>query len=243
MKKQLIAAAIAAFGASMAHAGPADHIFTPNVEYGEREIEFSAGSFRDHGKEDETAGVLTFGMGVTQFWFTEIGVEYERERGESFRREAFEWENKFQLTEPGQYFIDLGALVEIERPRDHDEGWELKIGLLTQKDFDKVQLNFNLLAERHYDSEEKSRTEVGYQWQAKYRWMPQFEVGLQGLGVFGNWGSWERNGDQEHSVGPAIFGKIQTGGRTAIKYNAAYLVGLTKPSPDHTLRATVEFEF
>lgn len=243
MKKQLLAAAIATLGAGIAHAGPAAHIYTPTVEYGEREIEFNAGSTREGGKEDETAGVLSFGMGVTQFWFTEIGVEYERERGESFRREAFEWENKFQLTEPGQFPIDLGALVEIERPRDHAEGWELKLGLLTQKDFGKFQVNVNVLAERHYDSEEKSRTELGYQWQAKYRWMPELEVGLQGFGEVGEWGSYERNGDQEHKVGPAIFGKIPTGNRTAIKYNAAYLVGLTKPTPDHTLRATVEFEF
>lgn len=243
MKKQLLAAAIATLGAGMAHAGPAEYVYTPTVEYGEREIELKAGSTRERGKEDETAGILSVGMGVTQFWFTEIGVEYERERGENFRREAFEWENKFQLTEPGQFPIDLGALVEIERPRDHAEGWELKLGLLTQKDFGKFQVNVNVLAERHYDSEEKSRTEIGYQWQAKYRWMPELEVGLQGFGEVGEWGSYERNGDQEHKVGPAIFGKIPTGNRTAIKYNAAYLVGLTKPTPDHTLRATVEFEF
>jgi hypothetical protein len=243
MNKPLLAAVISVSLTGIAQAGPADYVHTPAVEYGEREIEFRMGSERDRGKEVATAGVFGVGMGVTQWWFTELAVEYERERGESFRYEAIEWENKFQLTEPGQFPVDLGLLVEIERPRDHAEGWELKLGLLTQKDFGKVQVNFNLLAERHFDAEEKSVTELGYQWQAKYRWMPAFEFGLQGFGEVGKWNDWESSDKQEHKLGPAVFGKLPTGNRQAIKYNAAYLVGLTRATPDHTLRLAVEYEF
>ena len=38
--------------------------------------------------------------------------------------DALEWENKFQPTETGKYPVDVGFIVEIERPRDHDEGWK-----------------------------------------------------------------------------------------------------------------------
>lgn len=243
MNTRILLAAMAALASSLVHAGPADYVHTPHVEYGEREIEFRAGSARDRGKEVETAGVLGFGLGVTQSWFTEIAVEFERERGENFRYESFEWENKFQLTEPGEFPVDLGLLVEIERPRDHAEGWELKLGLLTQKDFGKVQVNFNLMGERHFDAEERSVTELGYEWQAKYRWRPALEFGLQGFGEVGKWNNWEGSERQEHKIGPAIFGKLPAGGRQAIKYDAAYLVGLTKATPDHTLRLKVEYEF
>ncbi|MCK9986121.1 MAG: hypothetical protein AzoDbin1_02593 [Azoarcus sp.] len=243
MKKQLIALALAGFGAGIAHAGPAAYIYTPTVEYGEHEIEFKAGSHRDHSKEDETAMMIGYGMGVTPWWFTELNVEYERERGERFKYEAFEWENKFQLLETGKYPIDLGVLVEIERPREHAEGWELKLGLLTQKDFGKVQANFNVLAERHYDAEEKSETELGYQWQLKYRLMPTFEYGLQGMGEVGKWNDWAKSDEQEHMAGPAIFGKLPMGGHQALKYDVGFLFGMTKDTPEHTLRMKLEYEF
>lgn len=243
MKKRIFAAALATLGSGLVHAGPADYLYTPHVEYGEREFEFRAGTERDRGKEAATAGVLGFGVGVTQSWFTEVAVEFERERGENFRYEAFEWENKFQLTEPGEFPIDLGVLVEIERARDHAEGWELKLGLLTQKDFGKLQVNVNLLSERHFDAEARSVTELGYQWQAKYRWRPALEFGLQGFGEVGKWDNWESAEHQEHKIGPAIFGKLPAGGRQAIKYDAAYLVGLTRATPDHTLRLAVEYEY
>ncbi|NMG45709.1 hypothetical protein GPA22_18490 [Aromatoleum toluvorans] len=243
MKKQLIALAVAALGTGFAHAGPAAYIFTPTVEYGEHEIEFKAGTTRDHGKEDESALMIGYGQGVTPWWFTELSVEWERERGERFKYEAFEWENKFQLTEPGKYPIDLGILAEIERPRNHAEGWELKLGLLTQKDFGKVQANFNLLAERHFDAEEKSETELGYQWQVKYRLMPTFEYGLQGMGEVGKWDNWAASDEQEHKAGPAIFGKLPLGGHQALKYDVGFLFGMTKATPDHTLRMKLEYEF
>lgn len=243
MKKHLLAISIAALSAGMAHAGPADYVYMPGVEYGEREIDFKAGSDRDRGKEEKTAASIGFGWGVKEWWFTELYVKYDRERGENFRYDAVEWENKFQLTETGKYPIDLGLLVEIERPRDHDEGWEVKLGALAQKDIGKVQVNLNLLAERHFDAAEKSETELGYQWQLKYRLLPTFEYGLQGFGEVGKWNDWEKSDEQEHKAGPAIFGKLPVGNHQAIKYNAAYLIGMTKATPDHTLRMQMEYEF
>ncbi|AYH46102.1 hypothetical protein [Azoarcus sp. DN11] len=243
MKKQLLALAVAALGTGFAHAGPADYIFMPHVEYGEHEIELKAGSTRDHGKEQNTGVIVGYGQGVTPWWFTEVNVGFEREPGHALKYEAFEWENVFQLTEPGKYPIDVGVLTEIERPRNHAEGWELKLGLLTQKDFGKVQVNFNVLTERHFDAAEKSVTELGYQWQVKYRLVPAFEYGLQGMGEVGKLDKWDSWHEQKHKVGPAIFGKLPLGGHQALKYDVGFLFGMTDATPDHTLRTKLEYEF
>jgi hypothetical protein len=40
-----------------------------------------------------------------------------------------------------------------------------------------------------------------------------------------------------------VFGKLPIEGRRAIRYNAALLFGLTRASPDQTLRMQVEYEF
>lgn len=244
MKKfmPLLAAGLA-LSASLCHAGPADYVYTPTVEYGEKEIDFKMGSANKSDTPQESAASVGFGYGATPWWFTEFYVKYKRELNENTKFDAFEWENKFQLTETGKYPVDLGFLVEIERPNDHDEGWEVKVGPLFQTEFGKVQLNGNLLWQRSYQAAEPSPTKFLYQWQAKYRLSSEFEYGLQGMGDLGAWDNWATRDEQVHLIGPAVFGKLSLGQHQAIKYNAAVLFGNTKASADNTLRVQVEYEY
>jgi hypothetical protein len=225
------------------HAGPSDYIYTPAVTYGEREIDFKAGSASKKDTPNEAAASIGFGYGVTQRWFTEFYLKYKRELNEDTKFDAYEWENKFQLTEAGQYAVDVGFLLEIERPKDHDEGWEVKWGPLFQTEFGRVQLNANVLFQRSYYAAAPSNMQLQYQWQVKYRWLPQFEYGLQGFGEMGDYDNWAAQDDQIHKLGPAIFGKLPLGSGKVIKYNAAWLLGASKAAPDNTLRLQVEYEF
>jgi hypothetical protein len=226
-----------------AHAGPSDYIYTPTVEYGEKEIDFKYGDARKSGDPRESASSIGFGYGATEWWFTELYLKYKKQNGESTKYDAIEWENKFQLTETGKYPVDVGFLLEIERPQDHAEGWEVKWGPLFQTEFGKIQLNANLLFQRSYRSEAPSQLEFQYQWQAKYRWLQRFEFGVQGFGEMGKWDDWAKRDGQIHKVGPAIFGKIPVGEKQAIKYNAAWLLGASSAAPDHTFRLQAEYEF
>lgn len=225
------------------HAEPADYIYTPAVEYGEKEIDFKAGTARKGDEPRESAASIGFGYGAKEWWFTEFYLKYKRENNDGTKQDAVEWENKFQLTETGEYPVDVGFLVEIERPRDHAEGWEVKWGPLFQTDFGRIQLNANALFKRNYRVEGLSETQFLYQWQAKYRWLPQFEFGLQGFGEMGRWDHWATEAERSHRVGPAVFGKLPLGGRRAIRYNAAWLLGASTAAPDHTFRMQVEYEF
>jgi hypothetical protein len=224
--------------------GPADIIYSPNVEEGEREIEFKYGTAREQDGTRVNVGALSFGYGVNSFWFTEVYLKREREGSE--RLNLTEWENKFQLTETGKYAVDVGLITEIEAPlSDGHAPWEFKIGPLFQTEFGKLQLNANVLFERKFegDDEEDHITEMGYQWQAKYRWHRQFEFGVQAFGEVGEWDHWEDSSEQNHRLGPAIFGKFDIGHKQAIKYNTAWLLGASKAAPDHTFRLQVEYEF
>ncbi|MCB1955715.1 MAG: hypothetical protein KDG55_08560 [Rhodocyclaceae bacterium] len=242
MKKSTLAAGLLALS-SAAMAGPAAYVHTPTVEYGETEIELHLGTTREPGEERETAAVLAFARGLTQHWYSEVEFEFEREGSQGTRLEAFEWANILTFAEQGEWPVDLGLLLVLERPMDHAEGWEVKVGALLQKDFGKVQLNFNPILERHLDAEEESETELVYEWQAKYRYAQAFEFGMQGFGEVGKWNDWEDSDEQTHMAGPAIFGKWPIGEHDAIKYDMALLYGLNDHTADHTLRMTVEYEF
>jgi len=242
LKARLLAVIVSAPLAGAALAGPADYVFLPAVEYGERELDFKYGAATKKNEPTAQAASLGFGYGLKEWWFTEFYVKGEREGAQS-RFDAIEFENKFQLTETGKYPIDVGFIAEFELPHDRSEGNEFRFGPLFQTEFDRVQLNFNPLLTNITRAVEDNGTFFGYQWQVKYRWMPTFEFGAQGFGDMGRWNHLLPSNEQEHRLGPAIFGKYSLGGRQAIVWNAAVLFGVTQASPDTNFRLQVEYEF
>jgi hypothetical protein len=250
MKNAVHAAALGALAclslvpAAPALAGPAENVFPPTVEEGEKEIEFKTGTRKLRDGSRESATILGFGLGVNRWWFTELSAKWHKEPGERHDFDALEWENRFQLTETGRYPVDVGFLLEIERPKDRSEGYEVKWGPLLQADIGtSVTANLNLLIEKHYHADNAERAELGYQWQLRYRWRPEFEFGAQGFGEFGPWNHWAKTSDQSHRWGPAAFGAIKVGQRQVVKWNAGVLFGLTDGSPRNQLRLQAEYEF
>jgi hypothetical protein len=228
-----------------AAAGPADYVYTPTVEQGEKEIDFKFGTAKQQDGTSQAVTSLGFGYGATEYWFTELYLKRERVGSEGLT--LAEWENKFQLTETGKYAVDVGLITEIEAPMNNGkEPWEFKIGPLFQTEFGKLQLNGNVLFERKFgpkDVDDSHVTEIGYQWQAKYRLKSEFEFGAQGFGEMGKWNQWDNSRHQNHRFGPAVFGKLALGNKQAIKYNAAWLLGISDAAPNNTLRMQVEYEF
>jgi hypothetical protein len=247
MKRRIAAlvAATASLCLQNAHAGPSDYVYEPKVEYGEKEIDFKFGhaSRRAPGDDLQAAASLGLGYGAKEHWFTELYLKWERTDDAGTHYDAVEWENKFQLTETGQYPVDIGFIAEIERPNDHGEGWEVKVGPLFQTEFGKLQVNANLLFTHNYDAATPGPTQFGYQVQLKYRWKPEFEYGLQGFGDMGDWDHWGDSSQQSQRFGPAVFGKIAVGEHKALRYNAALLFGTTGGAPKQTFRLQTEYEF
>lgn len=229
---------------SVSVAGPSDYVITPIVEEGEREIDVKAGTAKLRDGTRESKYSVGLGFGVNSWWFTELYAIWHKEPGARHSFDAWEWENKFQLTETGKYPVDVGFLVEIERPKDRSEGYEFRWGPLLQADIgSNVQANLNLLVEKHIRASEPQKAALGYQWQVKSRWRPEFEFGAQGFGDVGPLSHWAPRSEQSHVAGPALFGKIRVGNRQTIKYNAGLLFGLTDASPRNTLRVQAEYEF
>jgi hypothetical protein len=240
--------AAAALGLPIAsHASPSDYVYYPGVEYGEREIDFKYGTAKAkdlQGGGRESAGSIGFGYGAAERWFTEAYLKYHKVSGDKAGYDAVEWENKFALTEPNQYFADVGLITEIEIPKERrTEGYEFRIGPLFQFDTGALRWNANLLFARVFRGVDPHVTEMGYQLQARYTLSRELEVGVQAFGEMGRWNRWESRDEQNHRIGPAVFGKLKLEGRQAIRYNAAFLCGETKAAPRNTFRLQAEYEF
>ncbi|MDI3513315.1 MAG: hypothetical protein PWP40_544 [Rhodocyclaceae bacterium] len=272
-KKHLLVAIALAFTAGTAFASPADDVMTPDIEKGEREFEFAYGADRNDAGKYESALELSLGAGITDRWATELGVEFERERGEHMKYSGVEWENRLGLIIDEDAPVTLGLLVGFEGPRERAEGWSSTLGLLSETTVGRFLVNANLLVERNWDVDAEdgddegddegdeedddrdlgaagdddddgaeARTTLGYQWQVLYRHSHRLYYGMQGMGEMGQWDDWAKRDDQEHKIGPAIFGRLKTAGGQRLNYNAGLLFGVTDGTPDYTLRFKLEYE-
>jgi len=226
---------------SIANADPAEKVFEPTVVQGEFELELLGGYqwWRNNDENRLRQFVGEVGYGVTSWWKTELGLGTTRLPNESYKLDELEWENIFALTEPGQYWVDLGLFAELAR--DYAEGRNaIKLGPMFQKEIGSVQANINLFFERALGAGADPGAEISYQYQLKWRGDPRFEPGLQGFGSMGRTNDFGH--ETQGNIGPAFFGQIPTGGRSKLKYNAAVLFGLNHNTPDTTLRFQIEYE-
>ena len=161
--------------------GASDYVYTPAVTEGEKEIDFKIGTARARDGSRTSATSLGLGYGVNSFWFSEIYVKAKRENPASWSYDAVEWENKFQLTEPGKYPVDVGLIVEIERPKNRAEGYELRFGPLFQTELTQsVVANLNVLFGKNYRTATPAPMELGYQPPRSSTALPEKNSRLEG---------------------------------------------------------------
>lgn len=201
-----------------AFASPAESVIAPDIEEGEREVELAFGADRGPGGERGRGLLLSFGTGVTDRWATEFGLEFEREGDEDFEFGGVEWENRLGLIVDEEAPLAVSVFLGLEKPRERAEGWSGTVGLLTESTPGRFLVNANLLLSRRWGEspdpnaaadEDADGTTLGYQWQALYRHSHRVYYGLQGMGELGEWNDWAARDEQNHRLGPAIFGRVK----------------------------------
>lgn len=192
-----------------AEGDPAEYLFSPEVEQGEREIDSKAGIAWDRNGRSFWGGKLGVEYGFTAWWASEATVNFGRPLGESTELLSLEWENRFELLGGDAHPYVVGALLEVERERDRDDGYELRYGPLLQYSRGPLQLNLNLLFERRLGArDDTAPVEMGYQWQWRWHGDAAFDWGLQGFGALGRWDDWAPGSQQSHVLGPVLFAAL-----------------------------------
>lgn len=240
VQRGLVLAALA-WPLSAAQAGPADYIFSPVVEHGEREIDSKAGIARDRDGRSAWAGSVGLEYGLTSWWAAEGTVNFGRAVGHRTRVDSLEWENRFQLTTTGLRPYEIGLLLEVERAMRSGEGWELRYGPLLQARWGALQGNLNLLFERRLRAQTQEPTGFGYQWQLRLHGGGAIDWGAQGFGELGRWDRWAPRSAQSHILGPVLFARL--GGEDDAQVEAGVLLGTGGAAPEATLRLQAMIPF
>jgi hypothetical protein len=231
----------------VAHADPGYYVVTAYDNAGVATVDFRYWTVKANHSGPATLWLeLGLGYGVTSRWYTEVFASTIGAADTSFKPSTWNWQNEFLLTQ-GELPVDIAAHLALIKHHDADDGTTIEYGPVLQTDLDRIQLNANLFFEHSYGATGDYATHatlMKYQWQARYRWRPALQFGVQGFGELGPWDRWSPGSQQSHRAGPALFGSVKVGGNgQALLYQAAYLVGSTYAQNGNMFSMRVQYAF
>ncbi len=206
-------------------------IYDPYVQPLETEIEWRFVTQDSETVPDVQKHSLGIGRSLTDRWAVEFYAIATGQSGESLSIDAYELEAQWQLTEQGEYAIDWGLLFELEREIDAN-AWEFAATLLAARDFGRttVTANLGLIYEggERIENEFESILRMQMRYRMKETLEPSVEVHV---------------GQDTTAIGPTIGGLMRVSNGRKLRWDVGLFAGITERSPDHILKANIEFEF
>ncbi len=217
---------IGATGPLMADGLAIDKIYHPYVQPLERELEWRM--VEHNGEQKHRFGL---GQSLSDRLFVEVYLIGESEEDGRLELSEYEIEAKWQLTEQGEYDVDWGVIVELERSH-HKDSWELATGLLMEKEWGRWVGAMNPWVIYEWGSAVRSELETALAIQLRYRYSRQFEPALEFY-----------SGQDTQGIGPVIMGDLRLGARRKLHWETGVIFGLDNKTPGSTFRLLTEFEF
>ena len=218
-----------------------DEIYSPHAEYGETSLEYNGSRTFDHdaSKNDAEEHELALEYGATEYWTLETSAGFAKDPGDHIRLEDAEIENRFQFTEPGEYWLDTGMLAAYDFSTQSQQADSLEVKLLLQKDFGLISnianIGFTQDVGRYSSS---GGPDYVFLANSRYRLNQYFQPGVEIQSDFGRSHFIGHFDQQEQYLGPAAYGTLFGN----LKYQAAYLLGLTDSSSQSAARILLEYE-
>lgn len=230
------------------------HIFSPyTIDYGELEFEHngSASFHRNPDLSGAQSHTIEIGGGVTPWWNTEIEFGFDREPGfnQPTLLTQIVTENRFQLTQPGQYFADFGFYIEYGQSvttGKHAGPNQVTFGPIIGKDIGRTTSILNLFFTRQLGPNQTSqRLNFTYAWQTRWNLWQPLSPAIEIYGNAGPLGANPRFSQQQLLIGPVAIGSLRfdqlgLGKAGKVKYEVGWLFGATSPSPQGVLRWRLE---
>jgi hypothetical protein len=225
------------------------------IDLGELEIEHNGSTSVDHrqGVGGQQSYTMELGTGLTSWWHSEIelGFDNDPSSGQPTLLTQLVTENMFQLTEPGEYWADLGFYVEYGQSMTHGSyasANEVTFGPVIGKDIGRTTHTINLFLTRQLGPDQTSQgLDFSYAWQSRWNVWEALSPAIEVYGDTGTLGSTPGLSRQQLLAGPVAVGKIKLndlglGHAGSLKYEVGWLFGATQATAAGTLRWRLEVE-
>ena len=197
-------------------------------------IEEEPGKFEfDDNSVIKQRHALELEFGITDYFRTRVGIEYEKERIEepdtrseandfdSLRLEEIAVEGVLVFVPVTEHGIGFGMLAEYQHPTDSDEAKSIVFGPIIETRLDQWSATANLTLVHFFGGASEERDEkwdFAYAGQVMYEATQHLDVALEAYGTtdrLGNSGSRHAAGTfgdhNQHRLGPVIYYAFQAG--------------------------------
>lgn len=219
-------------------------VYSPQVEKGEwaAEVRGHASFDEDDSKDDEQAHRLELEYGITDYWKTAFFGDFQQEPMGSLKYTATGWENIFYILKESEHGLGAGLYLEYKDSHRGGTADDIEIKLLLEKQIAHFLNTVNLNFEKGVGSAADEGVEFAYAWRTGWMFNPMAHVGFEAFGEIGEVHAAPDLSEQEHQLGPVMYGKFKFDGIGKFKYRLGWLFGLTEETPDHALKWELEYE-
>jgi hypothetical protein len=224
------------------------HVRSPDeIDEGELELEHNGSATIDPNpaKGGATSYTAELGYGVNSWWHPELELDLGRDPGDNqpTKVQGGTWENTFRLTEPGEYWADLGFYWEYSLATLKQSPDATLFGPLIQKDIGRTTHTLNLLLQKEIGPNQDNHSyDFQYAWQSRWNIYRLASPAVEFYGDTGDVTHPSSFQNQQLIAGPVVVGSFQLG-LGNLNYEAGYLFGVTHASASGTVRWKVEWEF
>lgn len=218
-----------------------DKIYSPHATKGEVELEYSGSTSFDnnHAKNNIQEHEFELEYGLTDRIMLELAGSFEKQPDQSVKSSAIGFGGRYEFFEPGEAWMDSGLLLTYGRATHSDTDADaIEAKLLLEKQWGKLLHRANIGIEQEVGSHRAGGPDRVFLWSSRYRYDPHFEPGFEIQSDFARANDHLNFNQQEHYIGPAIYGQIVPG----LKYEAAYYFGATDAAARGAARVLVEYE-
>lgn len=246
-----VACAVAAAGAFAPGNARADQfVRSPQVNLGEYEFEMNGEVGIGPHRNADRFQSYTYSLAATPFDFLRIEIEAESAAlpGNTLALSAMTLETYWQVTEPGEYWLDLGAFAEFSRGQGPGSTNTFTVGPELQKDtggpFGHRWLHtLNLFVERDVGRNATPRTGLITAFQTRLLLDARLQPGLEIFGGVDDLGRARGFNTQSWQAGPVIVGAFHPFRIGKIAYELGYQFGISDAAPSGAVRWKFEYEW
>ncbi len=232
------------------------HVVSPyEIDFGELEIEHNGSDSVDPraGMGGQQSYTLELGTGLTPWWHSEIELGFDNDPTvpQPTMLTQVVTENMFQITEPGEYFLDTGFYIEYGQSTTtgvNATSNEVTFGPVFGKDIGRFTHTVNLFLTRQLGPDQTSqRLDFSYAWQSRWNLWEPLSPAVEIYGDTGTLGNAPGFSNQLLRLGPVGVGSLKLsalglGQAGQIKYELGWLFGATPATARGTLRWRLELE-
>jgi hypothetical protein len=221
----------------------------PTVDF--REVELEHNGFYSFDKDRTLGGQQSYtnsvGYGVTPWWKIELEGESNSVPDSTVHYTATTIENTFQLTQPGEYFFNLGLFAEYSQSALNNEPNSFIVGPIVQKElFDVLGVDslhtLNVFFGHDVGHNASHATSLDVAWQSRLLLNSYVDPAIEYYGFIKNLSNTGKFTQQEHFLGPVAVGAVNFAPYGKLKYEVGYMFGLTPATPRGAIRWRLEYE-